>query len=94
MVLDLLGRVRCRGCGAKDEPSFRSSGEPGRVVWLRLVPTARTGFPPTYSAVKRPFQALRRLATIPGRPCDAAIRDRSGSNRAVRARSAKVRFRR
>jgi hypothetical protein len=25
-VLDLKGRVRCRGCGAGDEPSCRSSG--------------------------------------------------------------------
>jgi hypothetical protein len=28
-VLDLQGQVRCRGCGAGDEPSYRSSGDAG-----------------------------------------------------------------
>jgi ribosomal protein S27E len=36
-VLDLTGRVRCRGCGARDGPSFRSSGGAGPGE-PRLVP--------------------------------------------------------
>jgi ribosomal protein S27E len=42
-VLDLKERVRCRGCGVRDEPSFRSSGRAraGELPLTLAPPSAR-----------------------------------------------------
>jgi hypothetical protein len=72
-VLDLEGRVRCRGCRAGDERSFRSRGD-GRL--LRVLPSAFCRHRATVRAVSRrcprPARPMTAFSAQTIRPTPAA----------------------